>query len=116
MSGPQGLLVAARLPVASPPVFLCGGGGALPGGPLVRDCLQIIREQIPKEGRKKALRRQTGSLSAGAECQRQESCNRGRAFAAREGRRGGGEQGRRRPALRTGEGGGRDGLFWTSRA
>lgn len=87
--------MAAGLPVASPPVFLCGGGGALPGGPLVRGCLQIIREQIPKEGGKKALRRQTGSLSSGAECQRQESCNRGPAFAAREGRREGGEEGRR---------------------
>lgn len=87
--------MAAGLPVAFSPVFLCGGGGALPGGPLVRGCLQIIREQIPKEGGKKALRRQTGSLSSGAECQRQESCNRGPAFAAREGRRGGGERGRR---------------------
>lgn len=36
--------------------------------PLARGCLQIIREQIRKEGGKKALRRQTGSLSSGAGC------------------------------------------------
>lgn len=65
-----------------PPVFLCELG-PLPGGPPVRGCLQIIREQIRKEGGKKALRRQTGSLSSGAGCQRQQQ--QGRSPARRPG-------------------------------
>lgn len=107
-SGPQDLLVAGGLQSGPPPPALSLWSGPLSGGPLVRGCLQIIREQIRKGGGKKALRRQTGSLSSGVECQRQESCTRGPAFAAREGRR--------RLAWACWGGRGQGGLFWTSGA
>lgn len=66
----SGLWPAGPVCGCRPPVFLRALDPSLVA-PLVRGCLQIIREQIRKEGGKKALRRQTGSLSSGAECQRQ---------------------------------------------
>lgn len=53
-----------------------------------------------------------GMSKAGVLQQRPCICSQG----GEEGRRGEGEEGRRGPALGTGEGGGQDGLFWTSRA
>lgn len=57
--------------------------------------------------RKKALRRQTGSLSSGAECQRQQQQARSPATEALHSQ----PEGRRGPALGAGEEGGQDGLF-----
>lgn len=78
--------------------------------PSARVCLQIIREQIRKEGGRKALRRQTGSLSSGAECQRRQqgrqSCHGAQHL------QGGGRQGGAHPGHWEGRG---DGLFWIRR-
>lgn len=111
-----------------PPAFL-SALSPLPGGPPSEGLSADNQGTDSESRRKKALRRQTGSLSSGAECQRQRSSRagvlqqRGPAAAAGGGgeERGGpgraevGRGGEGRAPWALGREGGRAGLVWASR-